>query len=75
MDQRSLGSDVETKCAGSHFRKNGRRLALLLALVFVLLATFVHPAFVVAAAALWVGLIILGGGTCPLCPPPDSSDR
>jgi hypothetical protein len=43
-----------------------RRGGLLLAIVCLLLGWLVSPWFTVAAAAIWIGLITAGGGSCPL---------
>jgi rhodanese-related sulfurtransferase len=45
---------------------NARRFGLLLMLVCLVLAWFVHPGFAYAALGLWVVLIVAGRGACPL---------
>jgi hypothetical protein len=42
------------------------RVGLLLAIVCLVLGWLVSPWFAIAAAGIWIGLIIAGGGTCPL---------
>ena len=43
-----------------------RRFGLLLMLLCLVLAWFVHPGFAYAAMGLWVVLIVAGRGACPL---------
>ena len=43
-----------------------RRVGLLLAIVCVVLGWLVSPWFTFAAAGIWIGMIVAGGGTCPL---------
>ena len=54
-----------------------RRVGLLLAIVCLVLGWLVSPWFTFAAAGIWIGLIIAGGGICPLgtCVIPDRPRR
>lgn len=50
----------------AHWLAIARRFGLLLMLVCLGLAWFVHPGFAYAALGLWVVLIAVGRGACPL---------
>lgn len=54
-----------------------RRLGLFLAIICLVLGWLVSPWFTIAAAGIWIGLIVAGGGTCPLgaCAVPDRPRR